>query len=217
MALKDIFTMIKADRYTTDGCEEIKKAQEAIAEDAGLPDGTMRHRKDGDYIKQGGKWKPAPAGKAPGVKTSPETTPKAAGSKPAEKLPAIPTRGMSKSYIRGTQLMKPADSEKQRGEQHWAGVLSGYSDTSVIEQRKKLQETYDEFEDDIKDYDRRKLAPAVYAKRINQQNFLKGALKAIDDEIESRGLDPMPNFSTPRDSAPRVLTGDCKIRIRKSK
>lgn len=59
MALKDIFTMIKADRYTADGCEEIKKAQEAIAEDAGLPDGTMRHRKDGDYIKQAGKWVPA--------------------------------------------------------------------------------------------------------------------------------------------------------------
>jgi hypothetical protein len=65
MALKDIFTMIKADRYTADGCEEIKKAQEAIKEetaDAGLPDGTMRHRKDGDYIKQAGKWVPAKKG-----------------------------------------------------------------------------------------------------------------------------------------------------------
>lgn len=62
MALKDIFKMIKADRYTADGCEEIKKAQDAIKEetaDAGLPDGTMRHRKDGDYIKQAGKWVPA--------------------------------------------------------------------------------------------------------------------------------------------------------------
>ena len=41
MALKDIFTMIKADRYTADGCEEIGKALEAIKEetaDAGLPD-----------------------------------------------------------------------------------------------------------------------------------------------------------------------------------
>ena len=131
------------------------------------------------------------------------------------KLPATPTRGMSEAYIRGTQLMKPAEDEKQRGEQHWAGVLSGYQDASVIEQRKKLQETYDEFEDDIKDYDRRGLAPAVYAKRINQQNFIKGALKAIDDEMESRGLDPAPNFSRPRDSAPRVLTGDCKIRVKK--
>ena len=75
MALKDIFTMIKADRYTADGCEEIKKAQKAIAEDAGLPDGTIRHRKDGDYVKQGGKWKPAPAGKAPGAKTGPGKSP----------------------------------------------------------------------------------------------------------------------------------------------
>ena len=75
MGLKDIFTMIKADRYTADGREEIKKAQKAMAEDAGLPDGTLRHRKDGDYIKQGGKWKPAPAGKAPGAKTGPGKSP----------------------------------------------------------------------------------------------------------------------------------------------
>ena len=70
MALKDIFNLIKADRYTADGCEEIKKAQDAIKEetaDAGLPDGTMRHRKDGDYVKQAGKWVPAPAAKKGGA------------------------------------------------------------------------------------------------------------------------------------------------------
>lgn len=138
-----------------------------------------------------------------------------AGSKSAEKLPAKPTRGMSESYIRGTQLMKPAEDESQRGEQHWAGVLSGYDNTSVIEQRKQLQEKYDEFEEDIKDYDRRGLAPAVYAKRINQQNFIKGALKAIDDEMENRGMDPAPRTSVP-DAAPRILTGDTRIRVRKA-
>jgi hypothetical protein len=141
-------------------------------------------------------------------------------SKPAAskepKLPAKPTRGMSESYIRGTQLMKPAEDESQRGEQHWARVLSGYDNTSVIEQRKQLQEKYDEFEEDIKDYDRRGLAPAVYAKRINQQNFIKGALKAIDEEMERRGMDPAPRTSVP-DAAPHVLTGDCRIRIRKEK
>ena len=136
-------------------------------------------------------------------------------SKPAEKLPAKPTRGMSESYIRGTQLMKPAEDESQRGEQHWAGVLSGYDNTSVLEQRKQLQEKYDEFEEDIKDYDRIGLAPAVYAKRINQQNFIKGALKAIDDEMENRGMDPAPRTSVP-DAAPRVLTGDTRIRVRKA-
>jgi hypothetical protein len=33
MALKDIFTMVKADRYTADGCEELNKAREAETED----------------------------------------------------------------------------------------------------------------------------------------------------------------------------------------
>ena len=31
--LKDIFTMIKADKYTADGCEELNKAREADVED----------------------------------------------------------------------------------------------------------------------------------------------------------------------------------------
>ena len=33
MALKDIFAMVKADRYTQDGREEIIKAQETEVED----------------------------------------------------------------------------------------------------------------------------------------------------------------------------------------
>ena len=32
MALKDIFTMVKADKYTADGREELIKAQEAETE-----------------------------------------------------------------------------------------------------------------------------------------------------------------------------------------
>ena len=215
MALTDIYTMIKADRYTADGCAEIEKAQKNEVEDVKYNIGDISQKTGLQKTANG--WIKPKNGKASGAKTGEGKTP-ATESKPAEtKLPAKPTRGMSEAYIRGTQLIKNADDEKQRGEEYWAGVLSGYQDSSVIEQRKKLQETYDEFEDDIKDYDRRGLAPAVYAKRINQQNFLKGALKAIDDEIESRGLDPMPNFSSPRDAAPRCLTGDCKIRVRKSK
>ena len=34
MALKDIFKMTKADRYTADGCEELNKARDAATEDA---------------------------------------------------------------------------------------------------------------------------------------------------------------------------------------
>ncbi|MBR5007855.1 MAG: hypothetical protein IKY09_02640 [Methanocorpusculum sp.] len=118
----DIFKIIKADRYTQDGRDEINKALNET-EDAGLPDGTIRHRKDGDYIKQGGQWKPAPARKAPGAKTGPGTAP-AAGSKPAKSKPAgntswsdakvglVNQAGVSLSLNAITFGMTPAWAEK---------------------------------------------------------------------------------------------------------
>ena len=106
MALKDIFKMIKADRYTADGCEEIKKAQEAIREetaDAGLPDGTMRHRKDGDYVKQAGKWVPAKKGNGGAKKNGPDMN--------AEKAKHAEARKDRESAVAKQDL--PADLQKQ--------------------------------------------------------------------------------------------------------
>ncbi len=131
-----------------------------------------------------------------------------AGSKPAE-----PQR--SEAYKRGEKLAKPAEESQKEGYNGWVQVLSGYDDESLLEQRKALQEYVDDFEDDIKRYDKNQLANIVYAKRINQKNYQLGALKAIDEEMEARGMDPAPNFSSPRDAAPRVLTGDTKIRVRR--
>ena len=55
MTLKDIFTMVKADRYTADGREEVIKAREAETEDARQPKG-IYHWKSGDYRKEGDKY-----------------------------------------------------------------------------------------------------------------------------------------------------------------
>ena len=55
MALKDLFKMTKADRYTADGCEELNKAREAATEDA-RPTNGIYHWKSGDYRKEGDKY-----------------------------------------------------------------------------------------------------------------------------------------------------------------
>ena len=55
MALKDLFKMTKADRYTADGRDELIKAQEAETEDARQPKG-IYHWKSGDYRKEGDKY-----------------------------------------------------------------------------------------------------------------------------------------------------------------
>ena len=55
MALKNLFDMVKADRYTQDGHEELIKAQEAETEDA-RPTNGIYHWKSGDYRKEGNKY-----------------------------------------------------------------------------------------------------------------------------------------------------------------
>lgn len=57
MAIKDIFTMIKADRYTSDGREELIKAQEAITEDITYKPGDIS-RKTGLQKQPDGSWAP---------------------------------------------------------------------------------------------------------------------------------------------------------------
>ena len=77
MALKNLFDMAKADKYTADGREALIKAQEAETEDAKeKPEGSISP--DGKRIKQGGKWVPRKNAKQPGAESKP------AAEKPVE-------------------------------------------------------------------------------------------------------------------------------------
>lgn len=66
MALKDIFTMVKADRYTQDGREEIIKAQEEV-EDVRYNIGDISQKTG--LMKTANGWVEPPKGKAKGAKT----------------------------------------------------------------------------------------------------------------------------------------------------
>lgn len=256
MALKDIFTMIKADRYTADGCEEIKKAQEAIKEetaDAGLPDGTMRHRKDGDYIKQAGKWVPAKKGN--GGAKKPEEKRKfdqrKYGTSPAAKEDAI--RASIVERMTPEQREAVMNGRTLRTVKEGQGVIDitkedleffdkhnaerKPTESKPAEPKKGLvwspnTSVSEKFNDIInlgaKSEDRTK-GPGKYIGSKVQENFVKKALRdhlgateeSIDDLLEGMNKETLKkayngfleNYST--DSAPRELTGDCKIRIRK--
>lgn len=65
MAIRDIFKMIKADRYTQDGREELIKAQEAVTEDVTYKPGDIS-RKTGLQKQPDGSW--APVKNAPAQK-----------------------------------------------------------------------------------------------------------------------------------------------------
>ena len=103
-----------------------------------------------------------------------------------ESKPASENR--SAAYKRGEQIAEPAAERQKKGYASWASVLSGYDDESLIKQRESLKESVDDFENDINRYDKNSLASAVYKKRIDQQNWSIGGIKAIDEEIKARGL-----------------------------
>lgn len=242
MALKDIFTMIKADRYTADGCEEIKKAQKVIKEetaDSGLPDGTMRHRKDGDYIKQAGKW--VPAKRANGGAKKPEEKRKfdqrKYGTSPAAKEDAI------RASI--VERMTPEQREAVMNGRTLRTVKEGQG---VIDITKEDLEFFDKHNAERKPTESK---PAESTPSLSKEDKIrmlsnskhrsfssvpvsewKETYSKLSDKELDEAYDDFLKFRNPDDykaggkfdyagrtgdSAPRVLTGDCKIRIRKSK
>ena len=66
MALKDIFTMVKADRYTADGREEVIKAQQAETEDKVYQIGEISQKTGLQKTANG--WVKPKSGKQPGAK-----------------------------------------------------------------------------------------------------------------------------------------------------
>ena len=272
MALKDIFTMIKADRYTADGCEEIKKAQEAIKEetaDAGLPDGTMRHRKDGDYIKQAGKWVPAPAAKGKPEKGSKEDVKQRLGAyvkamnkkngkfagrskklgesskqraqeslaelnrASAESKPAENTKTEFIDYERAKKAIeegKVVQWESSDGEWHDVDPktstlvqardigtkLRVKTDAEGNPVKQKPEPSMNETRNKLLELEERRKKFEKYPDMDNKIRLEQAAL------LRKAGFESRAEFddflkSNPTDSAPRVLTGDIKIRIRKSK
>lgn len=75
MALKDIFTMVKADRYTADGREALIKAQEAETEDKVYQIGEISQKTGLQKTATG--WVKPKSGKAAGAKTGEGKSPSA--------------------------------------------------------------------------------------------------------------------------------------------
>lgn len=196
MALKDIFTMIKADRYTADGCDEIKKAQEAIKEetvDAGLPDGTMRHRKDGDYIKQAGKWVPAKKANGGAKKNGPDMN--------AEKAKHAEARKDRESA--GAKQDLPADLQKQAQE------YVAWEKPEVIQRYiNNLRKPFSIERDSFKEPD--KLAEAL-ERELKKKTESKPAESKPADTPSYWIQDPRGNRLTNGDAIERIKTNKKEI------
>ena len=99
MALKDILTMMKADRYTADGREEVIKARNAEIEDARKTYQIGEISQTTGLQKTANGWRPVKKSAAAGAKTGP-------GKSPAEqkKIDYQVTEKGGKFYATGHQF-----------------------------------------------------------------------------------------------------------------
>lgn len=184
MALNDIFTMIKADKYTQDGREELIKAQQAETEDKTYKPGDISER-TGKQKQPDGSWK----------------FPKQAGGKNAKKKDASkpastkPTTAESKESTTEQKTPKPSVQE----------YMKAKSDI------KKMEEAYKKQKEDY-DYTQRVKANGMDTSLMFPMNVKPKELSENEEYLKAKDI---VSRMEAKDSAPRVLTGDCKIRIRK--
>ena len=222
MALKDIFTMVKADRYTADGREELIKAQEAETEDRVYQNGEISQKTG--LMKTPNGWVKPPKGKTAG---------KGAETKPAEweetrmasgKIYDLPGKGKriierenwktgEKTYalrdlnnLRAEDInFKSLDEATAFAEKHYS---EGKSTESTSEQKSNNPIS-------VGNVVKHKSGIPIKIKKV--ENY--GGDKVIVGEYQYNGKTETNRFRMDElntDAAPCVITADTKIRVRKA-
>ena len=248
MALNDIFTMIKADKYTQDGREELIKAQQAETEDKTYKPGDISER-TGKQKQLDGSWK----------------FPKQAGKKALQKQASM-MESEPFAQEEEAESKESSGTTKMTAEQKskWEAKAANSSETKAslrnfISSMSKPEAKVNPHADEIVEIYKKELAkrennpgyrpekvysntsfeskPAEFKiQGMTKEQYIPWAMEAYKipeweaksnwahgeelqknkmKEKEYDGIPSYDDFDPLRDSAPRVLTGDCKIRIRK--
>lgn len=245
MALKDIFKIIKADRYTQDGRDELNKSIENVTEDVKYNIGDIS-QKTGLQKTANGWVKPKKGGAA--QKEDKVTGPDGKLSERArfayekhakeisnESLESM-IRNKDKAFVKhndeiaeifkkelesrkaGSESTSTAKFETEQENSQYARGKEGWDKVDParlpdikkkVEQKIQYYKSYDPYSAVGK-----KTGLNAAQKKAVEQNmaqakenlaFYTGQLEGINSRMESK------------DAAPRCLTGDCKIRVRKSR
>ena len=220
--------MIKADRYTADGCEELNKAREADVEDRTYQIGEISQKTGLQKIANG--WvKPKQGGLSPKDKYKKEYSEK---------------REFERAFGKGTyEERKQKDKENEDfiarmdklREKNRSGALSSeadspearknYEDFMKEHKKREFQELYGDaikFDEyglpsketiELKNNFLRKEGISDPNKLTNKE--FNELAKKIDEQFGINNLERSQELLVAEDAAPRVLTGDTKIKIRK--
>lgn len=195
MALKDIFTMVKADRYTADGREEVIKARNAETEDAkAKPDGSISP--DGKRVKQGGKWVP---------RKNASSNPKTGEGKKSESSSSKPA--LPKQTPEEIAEIGRAGREFRAGRERDAKERAAEAQKALAEQIKKEANN-----------------PEMKIRGMNKNQYIFNTMmerhipKEKAEESWNQEVERVNKLraESSKDAAPRQLTGDTKIRVRKA-
>lgn len=233
MALKDIFTMVKADRYTADGCEVLNKAREADVEDRRYNIGEISEKTGLQKTANG--WVKPKNGKQPRAKTGEGKAPSAGAAglttsqikefkEMAEeqlKKPYNENSGITKeSYQKAQEHIKNqiAEYDKELAKRNVSKPAVGWEETQMASG--KIYDTPDrtyriiernDWETGEKTFDIRDL-------KNMRADDIKG-IKTLEEAkriVAENKANNKKEAGRTGDSAPRVLTGDTRIRVRKA-
>ena len=217
MALKDIFTMVKADRYTVDGCEELNKAREAEIEDRTYQIGEIS-QKTGLQKTANGWVKPPKekvASKSGGLSERLKySTEQSAKNMRSEDLKKHIDNLKDPSHV-SARTIRNRDDVRKVYETELA-KRSGGSKSNPYEmtEAEKKQAMNDPGTRMSQKYD---ALMGTKAGTPEREKALAEYTKERDSYKESQGAEAAKKYPVDptRDSAPRILTGDTKIRVRK--
>ena len=241
MALKNLFDMVKADKYTADGREELNKAREAETEDVKYEIGQISQKTGLQKTANG--WVKPKNGKAPGAKTGEGPLYGKAESKPGRDYPALKKEDhvklakevksntlpggsdwtaeeIAKEWQLGKadaeEVKKEFDKLKESKPARNAETEAFYAEEAIEQNRSKREENDTErmqrrAEENYGDWSENELrAELASLKEKEKQGY-----NYSDDKDQIKWVLQRKGMES-EDAAPRVLTGDTKIRVRKA-
>lgn len=206
MALKDIFTMIKADRYTADGKDELNKALEADVKDKTYQVGEIS-QKTGLQKQGDGSWAPPKNAKGKSGNAALKTFNKMTGSNKSD-LESVKkdydkalekNTGKSagnKNYVAIAEVIREMTPEQTQA------VMNGKTYRNVKEGRGVIDIT----KADLEAYKQAEKTNAGVNKNLANMEQARKIQAGVEKYLASKPA---------ADSAPRALTGDCKVRVKK--
>lgn len=268
MALKNLFDMVKADRYTQDGRDELIKAQEKETEDKVYQIGEISQKTGLQKTANG--WVKPKGGKQPGVKKegSHPTAGATNGDKWQKNTDYLGRERISMETPQGGKVsIYESSNPKQKNARFRVDTGSHYNEFNTMEEAKAFAEKQYGREskseskpadvekmsikelkaqrDKLKsgsgkenDAQYKKINDALTKKRLQtltvgsevkahgtplkitkinpDTNTIYGEFEHKGEKMQTRiGLEDIDNYDDILDSAPRVLTGDTRIRVRK--